>query len=416
VAFSLKTELLDHQGQTLKFALSKKYIFDLSLPGTGKSLSSLATICSVKKRAVVVCPPHLVNNWLAECSKHTELKASPHFLRFNEDVEVFIVPYTQVAKAGDIFKNVDIVVCDEVHYLKNLDSQRTKNVHTLLYKKPPEYLIMLTGTILKNRVTEIYSPLILLGLASHVQPKIIEKYRSFYVFCNRFTNVKNTPFGASYSGSKNVEELRTYIVPYAIKHKDDVLNLPELSESKVVVSYKDDPELEKAFNEFTGASVGMNIMAKAKSAESKSVFTANYVLGLLDQDCGPVVIFSDHRKSIATMELELSNKRVRSITGETSMSHRTDYVNMLNNGQLDVLIASIGSSSSGITLTGSSVLVFNDLPFVPGDLEQAKKRIHRLSQTRPCRIVYVVGSTADEKIINMLNNKNRTINKILKDI
>lgn len=416
MAFSLKSNLLPHQVQTNKFALEKKYYFDLSTPGTGKSLSALSVICSVGKKALVMCPPHLVNNWLAECSKHTNLKASPHFLKFNPEFDVFIIPYTQLAKAEEVFKNVSIVVSDECHYLKSLDSQRTKNAHSMLYKYPPEYLIMMTGTILKNRVTEIFSPLILLGLAPHVQPKIIDKYRSFYVFCNRFTNVKNTPFGASYSGSKNVEELRTYIVPYAIKHKEDVLNLPELSESKVIVSYKDDPELEKAFNEFTGASVGVNITAKAKSAESKSVFTANYVLGLLDQDCGPIVIFSDHRKSIATMELELSNKRVRSITGETSMGHRSDYVNMLNNGQLDVLICSVGSSSSGITLTGSSVLVFNDLPFVPGDLQQAKKRIHRLSQTKPCRIVYVVGSTSDEKIINMLNSKTRTIEKVLKGI
>ena len=98
------------------------------------------------------------------------------------------------------------------------------------------------------------------------------------------------------------------------------------------------------------------------------------------------------------------------------MPKREEYIKMLNSGQLDALICSIGSSSSGITLTGANRLIFNDVPFVPGDLEQAKKRIHRLTQTKTCQIVYIVGSSVDEYIINMLNSKNRVISKVLKGI
>ena len=410
---SVKTKLLPHQVQTVKFGLEKKYFFDLSVPGTGKSLSALALIASVGKKAVVICPAHLVNNWINEISKHTTLKASPHFLKFNPENDVFVIPYTKLSKAEETIKNVDMVFADECHFLKSLDSQRTQHAHYLLNKYPPEYLILMTGTVLKNRVTEIYSPLLLLGLGKNVEPKIVNTYKSFYTFACRFTNLRQTPYGAQFSGSKNVEELRKYLLPFAIKHKEDVLSLPELSESNVVVNYNDDPDLMRAFEEFQDKSVGSNIVAKTRSAEAKAPFTANYVMSLIDQDCGPIVVFSDHRKSISLMELEFSKKRVRSITGETSMDKRTDYVNMLNNGQLDVLICSIGSSSSGITLTGASTLVFNDVPFVPGDLDQAKKRIHRLSQTKPCRIVYIVGSTVDERIIKMLNDKTRTINKVL---
>ncbi len=410
----LKTELLEHQVRTRQFVLDKKFVFDLSTPGTGKSLSALSVICEVKKKAMVVCPPHLVNNWLYEIEKHTTLRGCPHFARFTEDKDVFVISYTRVEKAEDIFKNVDVVVLDEVHYIKNLEAKRTRAVHAALYKNTPDYLIMMTGTILKNRIPEIYSPLILLGLGSKVTPKILEHYRSYYLFCCRFTNVKQTQWGTSFSGSKNIEELRAFIKPYAIKHSDEVLNLPEMTESSIVVSYQDNPELRAAFDEFNnGISSGTNIQAKAKSAEFKAPFTANYVLSLIEQDCGPIVVFSDHRKSISIIELELSSKRVRSITGETNMDKRTEYIKMLNTGQLDALICSIGSSSSGITLTGANKIVFNDIPFVPGDLDQAKKRIHRVSQTRPCQIIYVIGSKPDEDIINMINGKNRTINKVL---
>ncbi len=410
----LKTQLMPHQEQTRKFTLDKKFIFDLSVPGTGKSLSALSAIDASKKKAAIICPPHLVNTWLYEIEKHTDLRGCPHYKKFTSEKDIFVISYTRVSEAEDIFKNVQFVVCDEAHYLKSLDSKRTQATHNMLYKHTPEYLILMTGTILKNRVDEIYSSLVLLGLGKNVYPKIINHYNSYYLFCCKFTNVKHNGYGTVFSGSKNVDELRTFIKPFAIRHKDDILNLPELTETSIVVRYDDDPALRKAFEEFNGSvASGTNIQAKAKSAEFKAPFTANYVSSLIDQDCGPIVVFSDHRKSIAIMELELSKKRVRSITGETSMDKRSEYVKMLNTGQLDVLICSIGSSSSGITLTGANKLVFNDVPFVPGDLEQAKKRIHRVSQTRPCQIVYVVGSKPDEDIIHMLNGKTKTINKVL---
>jgi SWI/SNF-related matrix-associated actin-dependent regulator 1 of chromatin subfamily A len=409
----LKTNLLPHQLKTLEFALGSPFYFDLSDPGTGKTLSALAVISTSRLKAIVICPPHLVNNWLAEADRHTTLKASPHFLKYNPDTDIFVVPYTKVKDSEDVFKHCKVVVCDELHYIKNLESQRTRAVHTLMYKYTPEYFLGLTGTVLKNRIPELYSPLILLGLGKGVYPKILDHYRSYYTFCYRFTNVRQTQYGAQFSGSKNVEELRTFLKPYCIKHSESVVDLPELSEIKVVVDYKDDPELARAFEEFQSAGVGANITAKTRSAEAKAKFTANYVGSLLDQDSGPVVVFSDHRKSISIIELELSTRRVRSITGDTSMEKRNEYVKMLNSGQLDSLICSIGAASSGLTLTGASKLVFNDVPFVPGDLVQAKKRIHRISQTKPCQIVYVVGSKVDDNIINMLNSKNKTITKVL---
>ncbi len=412
----LKTDLLPHQITTKEFVLSKKYIFDLSVPGSGKTLSSLAAIVATKSKAIIVCPPHLINNWLSEIEKHTSLRGCPHYLKFNTEFDVYVVPYTKVDKAEDIFKNVTFAVLDEVHYLKSMDSKRTRNTHEMLYKYPPEYLTMLTGTVLKNRVSELFSPLILLGLGKSTYPKILDRYPSFYLFCCRFTNVKNTPFGTQFSGSKNVEELRTYLLPYSIKHKEDVLNLPELSETKVIVEYKDDPELMKAFEAFQDKGVGANIVAKTKSAEAVAPFTAEFVASLIDQDAGPIIVFSDHRKPIEIIELELSKKRVRSITGDTPMERRAEYIKMLNSGQLDALLCSIGAASSGYTMTGAATIVLNDPPFVPGDLDQLKKRVHRISQTRPCRLIYIVGSSVTGRIIDMLNSKIRTINKVMRGL
>lgn len=408
----LKTKLLPHQEKTLSLLLSKKCIGDWSTMGTGKSLSAIASICSVGKKAMVVCPPFLVENWINEVTKHSNLTVSPHFLKWN-GADVTIVPYSQLEKAEDIFKNCTFYVSDESQYLKNLNAKRTQKFHSLFYKYVPEYFMLLSGTPIKNRIPEMYSFLLLWDKWG-VKPPITEKYKSFYTFCCRFTNVVQGKYGMSYGGMKNVEELRTYIKGHSIKHEASVLDLPELNESSVIVSYKDSPSLQKAFSEFTVSRFSAEITIKVESAASKAVFTSNYVSEAVDAGEGPIVVFSDHRKPIEIMELELSKLRVRSITGEVSMDRRNEYVNMFNKGQLDVLLCTFGSASIGINLTASNLMVINDLPWTVSDLEQAKKRSHRIGQKRPCRIVHVIGSSVDDLILKTLEAKMKVISEVMR--
>jgi SNF2 family DNA or RNA helicase len=409
----LKTDLLPHQLLTVDFILSKKYCGDFSALGTGKSLSSIAAIKKIGKKAVVVTPPYLVSNWCNEFSKHSNLKAVPHFLRYDPTADVHVVPYTQLNKCDDIFKNCPIVISDESHHLKNLQAKRTQHFHTLMYKHKPEYYVYISATPVKNRLPDIYSFLLLLAQAPNVTNKITDKYKSYYSFCCRFTNVTQSKFGVSYSGMKNVEELRTYLKPWTIKHTNDVLDLPELSESELVVSYGEDMALQKAFSQFTDGRVTGEITVKVQSACAKAKFTANYVESALESDEGPIVIFSDHRKPLDIIELELSNYRVRQITGDISMVKRVEYIDMLNNKQLDVLLLTYGAGSSGINLTSSNLMVLTDLPWNVSDFEQAKKRSHRMGQTRNCRIVHVIGSKVDELILRSLRAKAKVINKTL---
>jgi SNF2 family DNA or RNA helicase len=409
----LKSKLLPHQEQTVSLLLSKKCIGDFSTMGTGKSLSALAAIIQTKEKAVIVCPPFLVENWLNEIKKHTTLRGSPHFLKYSSDSDIFVVPYTQLDKSEDIFLNVKFIVTDESQYLKNLEAKRTQRFHYLFYKYKPNYFMALSGTPIKNRIPEVYSMLLLWDKFG-VKPAITEKYKSFYTFCCRFTNVVQGKYGMSYGGMKNVEELRTYIKPNSIKHEASVLDLPELSESNVVVSYKDSPELHKAFVEFTGSKFTAEITVKVQSAVTKAIFTSNYVSEAIDSGEGPIVVFSDHRKPIEVMELELSKLRVRSITGETPMPKRSEFVDMFNNKQLDVLLCTFGSASTGINLTASNLMLINDLPWEVASLEQAKKRSHRLGQKKNCRIVHVIGSSVDDLILKTLNAKMKVISEVMK--
>jgi SNF2 family DNA or RNA helicase len=413
----LKTVPLPHQLETVGTVLSTKYIGDFSEMGTGKSLSFLAAFCEILEKdpfavALVVCPPYLVNNWLAEVAKHTTLKASPHFKEPALDAHIHIIPYTQLAKVEKIFRMATIIGTDEGHYLKNLGAKRTMLFHNFFNKYPPEYFVYMTGTPIKNRVPEVYSFLMLLAEGPNL-PKITDSYKSYYTFCCRFTIVRETTFGTKFEGMKNVEELKKYILPFTVKHSASVLNLPELRETDVVVSYADDPALDAAFQRFTDKGVGAEISVKRDSAVATAPFTAEYVKEAVESGNGPVVVFSDHVKPLDLMAVELSKVRTGVIHGGVPAGDRQALVDRLNRGQLDVLLCSIGAASAGYNMVGAALLVLNDPPWTPGDYDQLRKRIHRLGQLKACRIIRVVGSKTVEKIYKSLEGKNKVIAAVI---
>lgn len=416
MSFNLKTIPLAHQNKTVEFALRHKFIGDFSQMGTGKSLSALATICRIKKRALIVCPPYLVNNWLHEIHKHTDLVASPHFVKPNPADEVTVISYTQLDKCAELFKAAEVIVADEGHYLKNLHAKRTTKFHSLMLEHLPEYFLYLTGTPIQNRIPEIYSMLMLFSMGPN-KPHVIDRYPSLYTFCCRFTNVKSTGFGEKFEGMKNVPELRQYINPFCISHKsDEVLNLPELRESSVVVSYQDNPKLKEEFEKYLVDGISAGSTFKRDSAVATAPFTAQLAIEAVESGEGPVVVFSDHTKPLEIMALELSNLRVAKIDGNVPVNNRQALVDRLNRGQIDVLLCTTGSASSGLNMTGSSLILLNDPPWRPGDLAQLMKRIHRLGQTKPCRVVHVFGSKVSEYIYQALTGKQKVINKVLEGV
>lgn len=412
--FKLKstTELLAHQEIGVSTIVEKKCFGLFDKPGAGKTLQILAAICRTcvsGDKALILCPPFLANTWMTEIARWTELEPG-------KDIDV--VPYTMMGKRIESFEGYRFVAGDEAHYLKSLDAQRTRKFHSYMMKHQPEYFVWLTGTPIKNRIPEIYSFLLTISRYPNVTPNITVKYRSHYAFCMRFCNVSERRFGGrsvmQFTGMKNIEELKEYLKPWTLSRSVDE-SLPQMQNQLIAANYKDDPELAAAFAEFGPESgvKGGDIVAKKNSAIAKAHFTAEYVATQLEAEMGPVVIFSDHREPVDMIERELSTAwRVGSIKGGDSAEKRNELIKQFQAGQLDALVLTVGSSSTGITLTRSNLIVFNDIPWVPADLVQARKRIHRISQDRECRCIYIVGSKVDDSIIKTIRGKEKVINAV----
>lgn len=412
--FKLKstTELLPHQEIGVSTIVEKKCFGLFDKPGAGKTLQILAAMCRVLKdgqKALVICPPFLANTWMTEIASFTEMEVG-------KDID--LVPYTMLGKRIESFEAYGFVAADEAHYLKSLDAQRTRKFHTYMMKHRPEYFVWATGTPIKNRIPEIYSFLLTISRYPHVIPNIGVKYRSHYAFCMRFCNVSERRFGGrsvmQFNGMKNLEELKEYLKPWTLSRSVDE-SLPQMQNQMIAANYKDDPELAAAFAEFGPDSGvrGGDIVAKKNSAIAKAHFTAEYVQTQLEAEMGPIVIYSDHRDPVDMIERELSQAwRVASIKGGMSDDRKDELKKQFQAGQLDALVCTVGSFSVGVTLTRSNLVIFNDIPWIPADLTQARKRIHRISQERECRCIYIVGSKVDDNIIKTIRAKEKVINAV----
>ena len=151
--------------------------------------------------------------------------------------------------------------------------------------------------------------------------------------------------------------------------------------------------------------------AKAKSALIKVPFTVALVKNLFDGGDGPIVIYTDHVASCEKLAQDLGNCPF--IHGGVPIKKRNEYIQRFQRDELDYIVITIGAGSEGITLTRANNLVINDQSWIPSRNEQAKKRIHRISQERTCHITNIIGSVQDKKILDTLRRKLKVIGEIV---
>jgi SNF2 family DNA or RNA helicase len=216
----------------------------------------------------------------------------------------------------------------------------------------------------------------------------------------------------NWEGFKNVDILKSHLKGIYIKFKarDVLLDLPEKIYKEVLISNSENKALLDEF-ERVQAQDGMDKIRppiKAMNALSKVDFTIEYVKDLLETT-DKVLVYSDHVDAAHALAKGLN---VKAITGSMSMIERQKIANEFQNGSLNVLVATIGSFSTGVTLTACHNLVANDLPWTPSLVEQMEGRIQRIGQKSICVVHKIFGSITDQNINQKLFSKSEMIKKV----
>jgi SNF2 family DNA or RNA helicase len=414
----LLLEPFDFQREGIEFAYKARYSLNAFEMGLGKTPVAIATAVKANaSRSLIVCPAFLIPNWINEVAKFTGEKASTDF---EDDARFHVVSYTSIGRVSEYFSRYEFVVCDEVHYAKNTEAKRTQALHRLISEHRPKYFLGLSGTPIKNRVPEFYSLLRLCWYGGKY-PEFDPFSTSAWKFCMNFTHKRTKVIGGrsftDFDGLKNPEQLRQLIKPiYIRKRVEDAISLPDQVriEHLIADKSKTDELLKMAFEAYEGQKKSKSFASgKAISALGKVEYTVEFIVENLES-AGKFVVFTDHIQSAQKLFDNLSHIGCRYITGKTPVDIREKYVAAINSGEIKILIATIGSLSVGVNLTGCSRMIFNDLPWVPADIEQAEKRIHRIGQSKKCFYYYILASRYDEYILKTLNKKRKLIEQVEK--
>ena len=424
-------------------------------PGLGKTVQALLTLRAKKAfPAVVVVPSCVKFNWLDETRKWVPGVPSSvvegRQPQSYSETGVTIINYDILGDHLEALQDMDIqaVVLDESHYIKNHKSGRTEAVKKLGHRVPLK--LCLSGTPMPNRPKELWTQINFLGRGSELG--------GFWGFHKRYCagRQKSIPGRGlvwDFDGASNLEELNEKLRVMGImirRRKVDVLTeLPPKTRSVVPIPIEDRSEYNKAavaliawvreqaaqdadfLKSIEHLSATDQETAKQERADSKAEaarraeelvrlnalkkLTAKLKLpGAMDWirdllDSGQKVILFAHHKTILT---QLAKKfKAPKIVGDTSARERKAIVDEFQAGKHQVVVCSIKAAGVGLTLTGPqeapcSNVVFLELPWTPAELDQAEDRAHRIGQKSHVTAWYLLArDTIETKIAAILDKK-----------
>lgn len=237
-------------------------------------------------------------------------------------------------------------------------------------------------------------------------------------------------------GARNALELNFLLTKTAMvrRLKKDVLKeLPPKRRQKVpleVASTKEMKEIRKGDAQFSGSFIagsenrdptGMQSMFK-QMAQLKIPAVKEYILEVLERGDDKAIIFAHHQIMLDAIS-ELLEKRLAKdglhhirIDGKTAGNKRHDLVKAFQTDPTcRIALLSITACGEGLTLTAAGLVIFAELYWVPGAIEQAEARAHRIGTTHNAVVIefLVVPDTPDERIYNSLERKKKDTSKVL---
>lgn len=445
--------------------------------GLGKTLQTIALIWTllkqnpiyegphdappVIKKALIVCPVTLINNWRKEFRKwlgadrlgvyvfDDNKKRITDFTK-GKSYHVMIIGYEKLRTIAEELKQghgIDIVIADEGHRLKTAKNKSAQAIKSLNTSRR----VILSGTPIQNDLSEFFM------MVDFVNPDLLG---SFKTFTKEFETpiVRSRQPGALKKdiekGEARSEELGSLTAMFILRRTADILSKylppkteyvllcrPTATQASTYQHVLACPAFQAALGNSEASLQLITVLKKVCNSPSLlhgkaltdpsapvSSATASLLASippqLLRTSAGStklraldqllhtlrttteekVILVSNYTSTLdllQTLLASLAHPYVR-LDGSTPSSKRQDIVDTFNRSpasQCFAFLLSAKSGGVGLNLIGASRLVLFDVDWNPATDLQAMARIHRDGQKRPCVIYrFVMAGGIDEKI------------------
>lgn len=399
--------------------------------GLGKSRQAVMAMDWLHlTRGVIICKASLRQMWINELKKWSVIKRryikatkTSHFVSWQEGkYDVLVVSYELAAKWTPLFwarmEVFDFCIFDEFQMVKNPSSKRTKallggqcdGLGALAQWSLRTWI--LTGTIIPNDIIDVWPMLKFTGAVKGPREG----------FAKEFLKERQTLYGCSYSVLPGKQEkLKALIASVSLRRtqKSVGLQIPPLfitnlildgDTSKVSAFFREHPGLDSRIQDalerggLAFIDQGHLMTIRRLIGEAKAVpFASHLVSLLLSGELDKCVVMGVHVRALKHLEAELkmAGLDVVKIIGETGENERVRAVRRFQeDANCRVFIGNMHSAGTGHTLVAASTLFVLESAWTPADNAQAIKRIHRIGQSRNCRVYFVTLADSQDEWIN----------------
>lgn len=450
-------ELMKHQARFIEAARDGHRRFLLAdEPGLGKTAQSVLAASVADAYPLLTVVPNVVKmNWAREVERWTPHRRATVIHGDGDSLDAFadvvVVNYDVLDRHMSWLSTMGFrgMVVDEAHFIKNLQSQRSRNVLALadrIRRTAPggdPLLLALTGTPLINDVDDFRAIWQFLGW--------IDGDRPAPELLGRLEESGLTPADHGFYASARQAVIDLGIVR---RRKVDVAaDLPAKRIADLPVELDDElgrsvraAERElgqrlagrfRALVESRGLRVGdldelsrdqyIRAVASAELEESKSAKSGENVFSMvrrigqakaglaadyaaqLARSAGKVVFFAKHIDVMDQAEAAFASRDLKTVSlrGDQTALARQAAIDAFNTDpDVHVAVCSLTAAGVGVNLQAASNVVLAELSWTSAEQTQAIDRVHRIGQDEPVTAWRIIAAhTIDARIAELIDAK-----------
>lgn len=442
----IKARLLPYQIDGVAFLATHGRALLADDTGLGKTLQAITAASWLVNHAainkiLIVCPASLTFQWAREIKKFTAYtvqiiqgNAEQRAVQYQSDALFFIINYElamrDITLITDDF-NADLLVVDE--------PQRSKNWRTRITPKlkliPSQYVFVLSGIIVENRLDDLYS------LLQLVDPTILAPFWR-YLLDYQITDETGTVLGY-----RDLAQLLHRIAPVMLRRQHQTVSTQLLEKTEVRLDIPLDKKQRELHDSGLSTAKQLAQLATRRTltpgeqhrllAALQQARMACNAAGLVDnethgspklhelsylledlclQNNHKTVIFSQwavmtEMVEALTRQIGLSAVRLH---GGMSSDTRTDAINRFKNDDSVQVLISTDAGSVGLNLKSATVLINLDMPWNPAILEQRTACLHRPGQKNTLQVFLMLAEDSyEQQVTKLVKNKRDLFDNVI---
>jgi len=444
-------ELMRHQARFVESARAGHRSYLLAdEPGLGKTAQALLAANVTGSYPLLVVVPNVVKvNWAREVEKWTPQRASTVVHGDGDNIDAFadvvIVNYEVLDRhvAWLSRRGFKGMVVDEAHFIKNKESQRSKNVQALSKSiravTPKALMIALTGTPLINQIEDFRMIWQFLGWIDEKKPLpelmarleeteldpgdpgffraardavvdmgIVRRKKVDVAADIPARRVADIPVELDGEAGRSIREAEAALVARLVERYHRVLATRPESDPADLIRLVAAAELEET-RQAGGDGSGDNVFTMVrKIGQAKATPAADYTVNLA-RNVGKVVFFAKHIDVMDTAEKHFAAAGLKTVSlrgDQTTKARQLAIDAFTNDPDVAVAVCSLTAAGVGVNLQAASNVVLAELSWTNAEQTQAIDRVHRIGQELPVTAWRIIAAgTLDGRISQLIDAK-----------